>query len=153
MNLQRGTVKVDTARKRGDIKIVWLAWFTDSVALWKRQNEKPYLLDDPPIAMGSSIPTVDNQQQSSDYIDSEDDREPPETKETGRLELAAINWDDINDEVEAAMLESDDEDDMKSERSGMQSENVSEDEMGSENGYVCLIDVNLPSARLTEGHV
>jgi len=123
------------ARKRGDIKIVWLAWFTDSVALWKRQNEKPYLLDDPPTAMASTNPIVDSQQQSSDYIDSEDDRGPPETKETGRLELAAINWDDINDEVEAAMLESDDEDDVKSERSGMRSENVSEDEMGSENGY------------------
>lgn len=30
------------------IKIVWLAWFNDSLALWKRQDETPYLLDDPP---------------------------------------------------------------------------------------------------------
>jgi RNA polymerase II subunit A-like phosphatase len=120
------------ARKRGGIKIVWLAWFTDSIALWSRQDEKPYFLDDPPLAT-SSNPPMDNQH--SGYIESEEDQGPPlETKETGRLELAAINWDDINDEVEAAMLESDDEDDMKSERSGMRSENVSEDEMGSEIG-------------------
>lgn len=123
---------MDMARKRGGIKIVWLAWFTDSIALWSRQDEKPYFLDDPPTATTSSNPPMDNQH--SGYIESEDDQEPSETKEPGRLELAAINWDDINDEVEAAMLESDDEDDMKSERSGMRSENVSEDEMGSENG-------------------
>lgn len=120
------------ARKRGGIKIVWLAWFTDSIALWSRQDEKTYFLDDPPTATTSSNPPMDNQ--LSGYIESEDDQEPSETKETGRLELAAIDWDDINDEVEAAMLESDDEDDMKSEHSGMGSGNVSEDEMGSENG-------------------
>ena len=27
--------------------MVWLAWFNDSLALWKRQDEAPYLLDDP----------------------------------------------------------------------------------------------------------
>jgi len=29
------------------IKVVWLAWFNDSLALWKRQDETPYLLEDP----------------------------------------------------------------------------------------------------------
>ncbi|KAI9460489.1 hypothetical protein BJY52DRAFT_1118068 [Lactarius psammicola] len=44
---KRGTSKIDQARKRGDIKIVWLAWFTDSIAHWERQDETPYLMDEP----------------------------------------------------------------------------------------------------------
>lgn len=45
-------MKVDQARRlqrttNPSIKIVWLAWFNDSLALWKRQDETPYLLDDP----------------------------------------------------------------------------------------------------------
>ena len=131
---QRGTVKVDMARKRGGINIVWLAWFTDSIALWRRQDEKPYLLDDPPLPGSCVSPTTDAQQLSSDLdIDSDDwDQDPADVKEAGALELGDINWDDINDEVEAAMNESDDEfDDAKSDRSGrsgMRSGNVSEEE-------------------------
>ena len=128
---QRGTVKVDTARKRGGINIVWLAWFTDSIALWRRQDEKPYLLDDPPLPGPCLSRTTDAQQLSSDLdIDSDDwDQDPADMKEAGALELADINWDDINDEVEAAMNESDDEfDDARSDRSGVRSGNVSEEE-------------------------
>ena len=128
---QRGTVKVDMARKRGGINIVWLAWFTDSIALWRRQDEKPYLLDDPPLPGSCVSPTTDAQQLSSDLdIDSDDwDQDPVDMKETGALELGDINWDDINDEVEAAMNESDDEfDDARSDRSGMRSGNVSEED-------------------------
>ncbi len=142
------------ARRRGGIKIVWLAWFSDSVALWQRQDEKPYLLDDlpvmhPPPASGQSpsSPTTaariaidgsssDNQHSSQLDLDSDDwDQDIPEKKETGTLELGSINWDDINDEVEAAMNESDDgyddddRGDARSERSyGMQSAEVSEEE-------------------------
>ncbi|KAF8913223.1 hypothetical protein CPB84DRAFT_529609 [Gymnopilus junonius] len=124
---KRGTVKVDMARKRGGIKIVWLAWFTDSIALWSRQDEKPYLLDDPPAPpssmqsnQNSSSPITESAQliDSSDLdIDSDDwDQDTQEVTGGGgggaassMLELEAINWDDINDEVEAAMNESDDE--------------------------------------------
>ena len=47
-------MKVDQARRlqrtaNPSIKIVWLAWFNDSLALWKRQDETPYLLDDPSL--------------------------------------------------------------------------------------------------------
>jgi RNA polymerase II subunit A-like phosphatase len=128
---QRGTVKVDMARKRGGINIVWLAWFTDSIAWWRRQDEKPYLLDDPPLPGPSLSPSTDAQQLSSDLdIDSDDwDQDPADMKEAGSFELADINWDDINDEVEAAMNESDDEfDDARSDRSGMRSGNVSEED-------------------------
>ncbi|KAF8956077.1 hypothetical protein BDZ97DRAFT_221596 [Flammula alnicola] len=134
---KRGTVKVDMARKRGGIKIVWLAWFTDSIALWRRQDEKPYLLDDPPMPLpSSSSPIADHQLISSDIdVDSDDwDQEPADVKETAKLDFTAVNWDEINDEVEAFMNETDDEDDAKSERSGFKSGNVSEEEWASENG-------------------
>ncbi|KJA28556.1 hypothetical protein HYPSUDRAFT_33986 [Hypholoma sublateritium FD-334 SS-4] len=131
---KRGTVKVDTARKRGGIKIVWLAWFTDSIALWRRQDEKPYLLDDPPMPGPSASPTADSQLVSSDVdVDSDDwDQDPPEHKATATLDFGAVNWDEINDEVEAFMNESDEEDDGKS----MLSAAASEDEWASENGSV-----------------
>jgi len=29
----------DAARRRGGIHIVWLAWFLDSLALWRQQDE------------------------------------------------------------------------------------------------------------------
>lgn len=134
MSKKRGTVKVDAARKRGGTKIVWLAWFTDSVALWRRQDELPYLLDEPPVAGSSSSPPTDSQQISSDPDPDGDDwdQEPIQGKDAGSLELDEIDWNDINDEVEAAMNESDDDDDARSDRSGMRSGNAS-DEDGTTN--------------------
>jgi len=132
--IQRGTVKVDTARKRGGIKIVWLAWFTDCIALWRRQDENPYLLDDPPLAGPSSSPLTDSQQISSDPDPDGDDwdQDPGEGRDAKSLELDEINWDDINDEVEAAMRESDeDDDDAQSDMSGMKSEDDWTDETNS----------------------
>jgi RNA polymerase II subunit A C-terminal domain phosphatase len=132
-------VKVDAARKRGGIKIVWLAWFTDSVALWHRQDETPYLLDDPPVAVGlNSSPTVDYHQISSDPDTDDWDEDSDRAVAVGEpqsFELAQINWDDINDEVEAAMNESDD-DDVRSEKSGTRSGNVSEDDWSEGTGSV-----------------
>ncbi|PPQ64298.1 hypothetical protein CVT26_002181 [Gymnopilus dilepis] len=170
---KRGTVKVDMARKRGGIKIVWLAWFTDSIALWRRQDEKPYLLDDPPAQPSSMInvqtsssPITESAQliDSSDLdIDSDDwDQEPPDmtttmgsTKEVGMLELEAINWDDINDEVEAAMNESDDED-YGSERGGAvmggtASEDEGSDATGSANNTPRLKRKRLRSTTPSDG--
>ncbi|KAF9486425.1 hypothetical protein BDN70DRAFT_869968 [Pholiota conissans] len=134
---KRGTVKVDMARKRGGIKIVWLAWFTDSIALWQRQDEKPYLLDDPPMPGPSASPIAESHIASSDIdLDSDDwDQDPPEPKGAVQLDFTAVNWDEINDEVEAFMNESDDEDDAQSGRSeGYRSGNVSEDDWTSDNG-------------------
>lgn len=134
------------ARRRGGIKIVWLAWFSDSIALWQRQNETPYLLDDPlhpapqygpghhTTMTNASIEVGGNGDhiRKTDLAANEDDwdQEPSDMKEPGTLELDSINWDDINDEVEAAMNESDDDEgDVKSERSySVASGHVSEDE-------------------------
>jgi RNA polymerase II subunit A-like phosphatase len=131
-------VKVDTARKRGGIKIVWLAWFTDCIALWRRQDETPYLLDDPPhVVPPSSSPTTDSQQISSDPDPDGDDwdDDPGEGRDSPSLEFSEINWDDINDEVEAAMRESDedDDDDIRSDRTGMKSD---DDETNSVTRFV-----------------
>ncbi|KAL1951122.1 hypothetical protein VTO73DRAFT_271 [Trametes versicolor] len=144
---KRGTQKVDAARRRGGIKIVWLAWFTDSVALWHRQDEGPYLLDPEPrpdTGGGSgdarlASPPSDPQQISSDPEPDADDWdelvstgsgtgraigalgvEGPATGEGAGaggagatneegLALDEVDWDQINDEVEAAMNESDDD--------------------------------------------
>ncbi|KAL0575242.1 CTD phosphatase Fcp1 [Marasmius crinis-equi] len=145
---KRGTVKVEAARKRPNVKVVWLTWFTDSIASWRHQEETPYLLDDPPVAGPSSSPTTDLNQISSDPdIDEDEDWDieasvvsAPAAGGGGSFSAEQINWDDINDEVEAAMMESDDEDDdaidVKSERSEMRSENVSEDEWSDESNSV-----------------
>ena len=128
------------ARKRGGIKIVWLAWFTDCIAQWQRQDEKPYLLDDlpavPPIPSSSSPIHTDHQISSDPDPDEDDwDEEPFEgvPKDTGSLQLSAINWSDINDEVEAAMNESDDEDDNNDDMKSVRSE---DEWMGSATRYV-----------------
>ncbi|KAF9270753.1 hypothetical protein L218DRAFT_976431 [Marasmius fiardii PR-910] len=159
---KRGTVKVEAARKRGNVRVVWLAWFTDSIALWRHQDEIPYLLDDPPGMAGpSSSPTTSLNQISSDPdIDEDEDWEleagsvgagsgpggggvggSASIGGGGSFSVDQINWDDINDEVEAAMLESDDDEedmiDIKSERSGgIRSGNVSEDEWSDESNSV-----------------
>ncbi|KIJ21963.1 hypothetical protein PAXINDRAFT_105638 [Paxillus involutus ATCC 200175] len=126
---KHGTVKVDMARKRGGIRIVWLAWFTDSIALWQRQDETPYLLEDLTRSAPSLSPNLDPHQISSDpEPDADDwDVEPAPSGNTD-IELGDINWDDINDEVEAAMNESDDDDDARSERSSVRSAMASDDD-------------------------
>jgi len=105
-----GTVKVDAARRRGGIKVVWVAWFTDSVALWRRMDESHYYLEEPTAPHAS--PNLDPNQISSDpEPDADDWDEEPGADGSRSLQLDAIDWNDINDEVEAAMNESDDSDD------------------------------------------
>lgn len=118
------------ARKRGGIKIVWLAWFNDSIATWKRQDETSYLLEEP-HAPGhtTSSPVNEPQQISSDPEPDGDDWDEeviPEAKDPGALELSAINWDDINNEVDAFLNESDDEDDGRSDFASEDEEGVSD---------------------------
>jgi len=131
---KHGTVKVDAARKRGGMKIVWLAWFTDSIALWRRQDETPYLLDDPSPDVTQPTSILDSSQVPTDPELGNDDWDEDVTEiskaEGGAAEslnLADIDWNDVNDEVDAAMNESDDED-SRSDKSGMRSGNVSEEE-------------------------
>ncbi|KZT74927.1 hypothetical protein DAEQUDRAFT_720113 [Daedalea quercina L-15889] len=131
---KRGTQKVDAARRMGTVKVVWLAWFTDSIAEWARRDENPYLLDpDPPPHASAASPPSDAHQISSDPepdADDWDEERVPAPEGGGEgLALNEVNWDEINDEVDAAMNESDDDDDDgASERGGARSGNVSEDE-------------------------
>jgi RNA polymerase II subunit A-like phosphatase len=99
--------------------VVWLSWFTDSINLWKRQDESPYLLDDPATAVTvgpSSSPTAESHQISSDPEPDTDDWDEMDDTGAGAgsdtnkpFAISQINWADINDEVEAAMNESDDD--------------------------------------------
>lgn len=115
----------------GTVKIVWVSWFNDSIGLWARQDETPYLLDPDPLTHTSAAsPPSDAHQISSDPEPDADDWDEerlvaPEQKDEG-LALDEVNWDEVNDEVEAAMNESDD--DGASSRGGTPSGNVSEDE-------------------------
>lgn len=126
--LQRGTVKVDAARKRGGIKIVWLAWFTDCIALWQRQDESAYLLDDAPVAPSADPLQVPASGEDGADEDEEWDAGEGEGGANRDLALNAINWNDINDEVDAAMNESDDdEEDGRSEKSVMSEDDWTDD--------------------------
>ncbi|KAJ7597313.1 hypothetical protein C8J56DRAFT_851443 [Mycena floridula] len=134
---KRGTVKVDQARRRGGVKIVWLAWFTESIALWHRQEETPYFLDDQHAVAGpSTSPIVETHSHVPLEPDEGWDLDAPTGGDPTSLVLNEIDWNDINDEVDAAMNESDDDEDAgsdaRSERSDMRSGNASDEEMSDE---------------------
>ncbi|KIK70552.1 hypothetical protein GYMLUDRAFT_253918 [Collybiopsis luxurians FD-317 M1] len=158
---KRGTVKVDTARRRGNIKVVWLSWFTDSVALWQRQDETRYLLDYPPAVGPISSPPTASSDLDIDIEDEEwDDLDSSPTSggvalgvsSSGAFHADEINWDDINDEVEAAMMESDEEEEgegeevksVKSDRSGIRSGNASEEDYSDDTNSVVSSTNNTP---------
>ena len=107
---------------------MWLSWFTDSVALWQRQEETPYLLDDPTPSAASLSPNLDPHQISSDPEPDADDWDVERTVENPALELTDIDWNDINEEVEAAMNESDDEDNIGSRHGSVRSGMTTDDE-------------------------
>ncbi|KAJ7043342.1 hypothetical protein C8F04DRAFT_1074458 [Mycena alexandri] len=124
---KRGTVKVDAARKRGGIKIVWLAWFTDCIALWQRQDETAYLLDDGTTVSANTAEAV----AAAVANEAVEDEGWDGAAQGGEdLALDTINWNDINDEVDAAMNESDDDEegeDRRSERSTMSEDDWQDD--------------------------
>lgn len=141
-------MKVDAARRRGGVHIVWLSWFTDSIALWRRQDETPYFLDDPPAPNTSSSAhqiSSDPEPDSDDWDDTDDvdDADEGAAKGTGMdLELGTIDWNDINDEVDAAMNESDDDEDEEDET---RSEKSTRSEDGSEtNSNARFVFMKLP---------
>ncbi|KAK7686709.1 hypothetical protein QCA50_010309 [Cerrena zonata] len=188
---KRGTVKVDSARRQGGVKIVWLSWFTDSIALWHKQDETNYLMDPPPppppipddndsAAVGT--PTSPHQISSDpepDADDWDDDGRAGPDKESealsggvsvstgagaggkvdggeggsggggggGRgtdeegLDLDEMIWGDMNDEVDEAMNESDDD---ESVRTGGRSENASEDDWTDESNSVISSTTSTP---------
>ena len=105
-----------------------LTWFTDSVALWQRQEETPYLLEDPTPSAASLSPNLDPHQISSDPEPDADDWDVEPAVEKRTLELTDIDWNDINEEVEAALNESDDEDDIGSRHSGVRSGMATDDD-------------------------
>ena len=75
---QDNTQKVDAARRYPGIRIVWLNWLTDSLALWGRQDETPYLLhptvrEDASTPAAVASPASDAHQISSDPDPDADD--------------------------------------------------------------------------------
>ncbi|KAI5124127.1 hypothetical protein M0805_000940 [Coniferiporia weirii] len=139
---KRGTQKVEKARSLKGVFVVWVQWFSDSVAQWRRQDERKYLLDETRILSphldAVSSPPSDPNAISTDtdpeaLVGEGDDEELLEnllsvgTNSELRatpgedsaevishdeiiLDLDGVDWQDINDEVDAAMMESDSED-------------------------------------------
>ena len=146
------------ARKIPGIKIVWVQWLNDSIALWQRQDETAYLVPPEPPEAGESggaalaSPLSDPHQISSDPEPDADDWDQHFLEGAGGsralgplgvegapgegegLELDAVDWDEINDEVEAAMNESDD--DGEGGGSGRSGGGMSEDEWTDETNSI-----------------
>jgi hypothetical protein len=83
---QRGTAKVDAARRRGGIHIVWLNWFTDSIALWERQDEASYALEalvvrapPPPSPVQDGGDAQGSSDFDTDDFDEDDDEDDPDS--------------------------------------------------------------------------
>ncbi|GJE86193.1 RNA polymerase II subunit A C-terminal domain phosphatase [Phanerochaete sordida] len=152
---KRGTAKVDAARRQGGVKIVWVNWFLDSINQWRRQDETPYLIDpEATAAVGPASPPSDPHQISSDPEPDADDWDYDRSAGVAparNLELDGVDWDEINDEVEAAMNESDDDDDGDDDgasvKSGAKSGNVTEDEWTDESNSIISSASSTPSKR------
>ncbi|KAK0466334.1 uncharacterized protein EV420DRAFT_1511138 [Desarmillaria tabescens] len=102
-----GTDKVNHGSKRPGVKVVWAQWLTDCITLWQRVDETPYLMD----------PGVDRESVLTHGVVVRD--KDKHHHEVGtELEIGEIDWNDINDEVDAAMNESDDDEDEDTQREG-----------------------------------
>jgi len=108
---KRGTVKVDEARRRGNIHIVRLAWFLDSLALWERQDEAAYLLDADEDGVGM---TGAPRAMHVSPVEEELAEEPEQEISLNDADM----WADANAEVDAALEETEDEDDLLGEEDG-----------------------------------
>jgi RNA polymerase II subunit A-like phosphatase len=94
--------------------------------VWRRQDETSYLLEEP--STGVPIPSLDSNRIGPEIEPEPEDWGVSRDQEPVRrpsLELGEIDWNGINDEVDAAMNESDDDED----ESEVKSEgNVSEED-------------------------
>ncbi|KAK0455901.1 hypothetical protein EV421DRAFT_1749339 [Armillaria borealis] len=93
-----GTDKVNHGSKRPGVKVVWAQWLTDCITLWRRLDESPYLMD----------PGVDRESVLTHGVVVRD-KDKHHHEAGNELEIGEIDWNDINDEVDAAMNESDDD--------------------------------------------
>lgn len=139
--------------------IVWLSWFTDSIARWRRQEERLYQLDEFSVS-NSSAPTVSSppsdptaissdtdpegtiDDQDADSLERESKEDIPISAEmtdvnAENFDMGGVDWQNVHDEVEAAMMESD-SDEEQSTASGRTSGNVS-DEEGSETEETSIV--------------
>ncbi|PIL27260.1 hypothetical protein GSI_10405 [Ganoderma sinense ZZ0214-1] len=133
------TQKVDAARRCSGIHIVWLNWLTDSLALWRRQDETPYLLhptfrEDTGTPAAVASPASDAHQISSDpdpdandwdelHVDSSAggsggsraigvlgvEGPGPGLDMDGEFTPQEVDWDAANNEVDEFLNEPDDE--------------------------------------------
>jgi hypothetical protein len=99
-------VKVNTARTMSNVAVVWTAWLLESMALWKRLDEKRFLIAED----GSQGPSHQAEDRLGEL--SADTLSPGnETLEEievvdGDRTAEDINWDDADAELDAFLMES-----------------------------------------------
>lgn len=108
MAAQSDTAKVNSARLRKDVTIVWASWLSDSIALWRRQREEDYAVDIGPSTLplptkvDPDPPPIPTPPTIEDDIDV--DAVNGEEGSEGAVEL---DWDDADRELEDMLNETD----------------------------------------------
>ena len=114
INQQPDTAKVNAARRQPNIKILWPQWLYDSIALWQRLDEPPYLIDltsfdikmsDLPSRAESSDREFNGEDEDIALIDgpmtgSTDVSVVPDMDEVTSKEISNIDWGDATRELE-----------------------------------------------------
>jgi RNA polymerase II subunit A-like phosphatase len=113
--MKPGTDKVNAARKRKSVKILWISWFLDCVSEWKRlpptgkyrmtfEEDDAYVTAENPSSDGADpnghAPADDEEEEAE-----EDEAHPNQV--THDMEF----WEDIDKEVDDFLNESEDDED------------------------------------------
>jgi hypothetical protein len=92
------------ARRRGNIDVVWLAWFTDSIALWARQPEDRYRLDVPSGANGPATAAQEEEAGASSATGQPDAERELDDSQVGSsdLDVDTDDWDEDDEDPDSA---------------------------------------------------
>lgn len=132
---------MDAAIRAGNIHIVWLKWFSESIVNWKRQPEAEYVIESPrardsrpasgersrnsetPTSKGEQVsnaaaPTGKNTHSNASELKKDLPpviplESPPTEQEPEILELEDIDWAEIDKEIEEAMSSEDEDENGK----------------------------------------
>lgn len=127
------TEKAEQAYQRKNVHVVWPSWLNDSICRWVRQGETAYLI--PPDTQTSFFP---------EHTDSEG-AETDGNNEAVNLSLSTMDWGEAEDEVDAFLDESEEEEadvnEEPDEQTGKQSVQDSDFERNDDGSRTPLTDL------------
>jgi len=91
----RGTAKINQAKRMPGIKVVRIEWLYDSIWQWKAMDEESYLIE--PVAVDTALDPEDVKILSGKW----------EHKDDVLVKFGHEDWEDMNNEVDEAMGDSD----------------------------------------------